>query len=215
MRNEEFGKALKQAQVEISNARKLADELNQMHKVHEEDSQKYLDLQKETQKIGLYRETIKKQEEVISKLEGLLKKTKSESNRQKDSLMELEQLRTENLKLQKELKDLVVNTAPGILGKGNPELEKYKKEVRRMEEIIKELQSELRNKRPISADKRDMQNEMLELEVKYHKSLSRVRSLEEQINENAKRNAIEMSKLKMILSEKEGIIETLRMENVI
>ena len=78
LRNEEFEKALRQAQNEIANARKLANDLEQLQKVHEEDSEKYLNLQRETQKIGLYRETIKKQEEVITKMEGLLKKTMNE-----------------------------------------------------------------------------------------------------------------------------------------
>ena len=62
-------------------------------------------------------------------MEGLLKKTMSESERQKESLLELEQLRTENLKLQKESKDFVVNATPGGLGRGNAELEKSKKEI--------------------------------------------------------------------------------------
>ena len=70
MRNEEYEKALKSAQVEISNARKLANQLDQIQKLHEEDSKKFLDLQRETQNIGLFRETINKQEEVIKKLEN-------------------------------------------------------------------------------------------------------------------------------------------------
>ena len=159
LRNEEFEKALRQAQNEIANARKLANDLEQLQKVHEEDSEKFLNLQKETQKIGLYRETIKKQEEVITKMEGLLKKTMHENERQKDSLLELEQLRTENLKLQKEIKDFVVNSTPGVLGRGNIELEKSKKEITRLQTIINELQNDLSNKRPISAEKKELQND--------------------------------------------------------
>jgi hypothetical protein len=215
MRNEEFEKALKSAQVEITNSRKLMHELESLQKVHEEDTQKFLSLQKETQKIGLYRETIKKQEQVILKLEGLLNKTMSDNSRQKESLMELESLRTENLKLQNELKNLVINTAPGVLGKGNPELEKYRKEVGRLENIIKELKDELSNKRPISTDKKVIQNEILELEVKYHKAQARVRALEDQLEENGKRYAQELSRLKVLLSDKENFILTLRFENAI
>ena len=48
LRNEEFEKALRQAQNEIANARKLANDLEQLQKVHEEDSEKFLNLQKET-----------------------------------------------------------------------------------------------------------------------------------------------------------------------
>jgi predicted nucleic acid-binding Zn-ribbon protein len=215
MRNEEFEKALKQAQVEITNARKISHELEQMQKLHEEDSQKYLDLQKETQKIGIYRETIKKQEMVITKYEGLLKKTMNDSNKQKESLLELEQLRTENMKLQKELKDLIINIPSGTLGKPNPELDRYKREVDKLESVIRELQEDLRSKRPLSTNQKGMQKEILELEVKFHKANSRVKALEDEIQDNAKRYAQEISRLKMILSEKESIIETLRMENII
>jgi predicted RNase H-like nuclease (RuvC/YqgF family) len=173
MRNEEYEKALKSAQIEISNARKLANQLDQIQKVHEEDSKKFLDLQRETQNIGLFRETIKKQEEVIKKLEGLLSKTVNESKKQKESLLELEQLRTENLKLQRELKEIVVNVNPGLIGKTNPAIESYKKEIKKLENKVSSLQEELNNKRPISSNKKDLQNEILDLEVKLHKSQSR------------------------------------------
>ena len=213
LRNEEFEKALRQAQNEIANARKLANDLEQLQKVHEEDSEKYLNLQRETQKIGLYRETIKKQEEVITKMEGLLKKTMNENERQKDSLLELEQLRTENLKLQKEIKDFVVNSTPGVLGRGNIELEKSKKEVARLHTIITELQNDLNNKRPISAEKRELKNEILELEVKYQKANARISSLQKELDSSAKNYAKEIAALKLILAEKEALIENMRAEN--
>ena len=213
LRNEEFEKALKQAQNEIANARKLANDLEQLQKVHEEDSEKFLNLQKETQKIGLYRETIKKQEEVIIKMEGLLKKTMTENERQKDSLLELEQLRTENLKLQKEIKDFVVNSTPGVLGRGNIELEKSKKEIARLQTVINELQNDLHNKRPISAEKKELQNEILELEVKYQKANARISSLQKELDSSAKTYAKEIAALKLILAEKEALIENMRAEN--
>ena len=213
LRNEEFEKALRQAQNEIANARKLANDLEQLQKVHEEDSEKFLNLQKETQKIGLYRETIKKQEEVITKMEGLLKKTMHENERQKDSLLELEQLRTENLKLQKEIKDFVVNSTPGVLGRGNIELEKSKKEITRLQTIINELQNDLSNKRPISAEKKELQNEILELEVKYQKANARISSLQKELESSAKNYAKEIAALKLILAEKEALIENMRAEN--
>ena len=213
LRNEEFEKALRQAQNEIANARKLANDLEQLQKVHEKDSEKYLNLQRETQKIGLYRETIKKQEEVILKMEGLLKKTMNENERQKDSLLELEQLRNENLKLQKEIKDFVVNSTPGVLGRGNIELEKSKKEVARLQTIVNELQNDLNNKRPISAEKKELQNEILELEVKYQKANARISSLQKELETSAKNYAKEIAALKLILAEKEALIENMRAEN--
>lgn len=215
LRNEEYEKMLKNAQSEISNARKLGQELEELQRIHEADAEKYLNLQRETQKLGLYRETIQKQEEVIQKTEKILKKKLSEVDRMKQNETEMEQLRTENLKLQKELKELVVHSNPGLLGKVNPELERYKSEVKRLEGVIRELQDELRSKRPISTEKAEIHSNILDLEVKLHKANARVASLEEEIKENAIRYSQEISRLKMILSEKESIIESLRIENAI
>lgn len=215
MRNEEFEKALKQAQNEISNARKIANELEQFQKVHEEDETRFISLQKETQKIGLYRETIKKQEEVIVKMEGLLKKTMDESEKQKEGLIELEALRTENLKLQKELKDYVINVQGNTRGgeKRNIELEKVKVEIYKMQQLVNELQSDLKNKRPMSGEKREIQSNMMQMEVRYHKAEARIKSLEEELEINTRNYAKEISALKLILAEKQALIETMRMEN--
>jgi hypothetical protein len=154
--------------------------------------------------------------EKLKKTEELLSKAKKDSNNQKDSLLEMEELRTENMKLQKQLKDLVINSNNIFDGiGGNSEIEKYKNEVKRLENIVRELKGDISNKRPISSDKKRLENEFLELEVKYHKVQSRVRALENEIDQNARRYAQEVSRLKMILNEKESIIETLRMENAL
>lgn len=215
LRNEEYEKMLKNAQTEIANARKLGQELEELQRIHEADSEKYLNLQRETQKLGLYRETIQKQEEVITKTEKILKKKLNEVERMKQNEVEMEQLRTENLKIQKELKDLVVHSNPGLLGKVNPELDRYKNEVKKLEAVIRDLQEELKSKRPISTEKNEIHANILDLEVKLHKANARVASIEEELKENAIRYSQEISRLKMILSEKESIIESLRIENAI
>ena len=50
---------------------------NNYKKIHEEDSEKFLYLEKETQKIGLYRETIKKQEIIHRMMKEVDDKTES------------------------------------------------------------------------------------------------------------------------------------------
>jgi len=57
------------------------------------------------QKIGLYKDTIRKQESVIVKLEALLDKTLRETQRAREGILELEKLKTENLELQTQLKN--------------------------------------------------------------------------------------------------------------
>jgi hypothetical protein len=215
IRNDEFDKAIKKAQNEITNAQEIVNELEQIQKVHEDDAGKFLALQKETQKIGLYRETIKKQEEVIVKMEDLLKKTLNDNEKQKESLLELEQLRELNMKLQKELKEFVVMTTPGVLGKGNVELEKSKNEIQRLQQLVDELKGILHKKKPISVEKEKLQNEIMHLEMKYQQSQDRVKSLEIELEHNAKKNAKEISALKLILAEKQALIETMRIENAV
>ena len=51
------------------------------------------------QKVGLYKDTIRKQENVIVKLEALLDKTLKETQRAREGILELEKLKTENLEL--------------------------------------------------------------------------------------------------------------------
>jgi hypothetical protein len=54
-------------------------------------------MSKELQKIALYKDTIKKQERVISKLEAMLSKTLKETQRVREGMNELEKLKTENI----------------------------------------------------------------------------------------------------------------------
>jgi len=65
------------------------------------------------QKIGLYKDTIRKQEKVIVKLETLLDKTLKETQRAREGVLELEQLKTENLELQGQLRNEQVAGAQG------------------------------------------------------------------------------------------------------
>lgn len=63
-------------------------------------------MQQEISKTQLYKDTIKKQEKVISKLEKLMETTLKDTQKARNSLLELEQLKTENINLQKQLKQI-------------------------------------------------------------------------------------------------------------
>ena len=52
------------------------------------------------QKVTLYKDTIKKQEKVIVKMEALLDRTLKETQRAREGVLELEQLKAENMELQ-------------------------------------------------------------------------------------------------------------------
>jgi len=74
LRNEEFSKALKSANVDLSQAKTIAAEHENLSMAFKEQSQKLSLLAKENKKTTLYKDTVKKQESVIGKLEGLLEK---------------------------------------------------------------------------------------------------------------------------------------------
>lgn len=100
IRNEYFEKALKSANVDLAQTKRVATELEQVTAKHEKLRQTFSSMTKEMQKIGLYKDTIRKQEKVIVKLENLLNKTLTETQRARDGILELEKLKTENLELQ-------------------------------------------------------------------------------------------------------------------
>ena len=74
LRNEEFSKALKSANVDLTNAKTIAAEYENLQIAFKEQSNKLAVLVKENKKTSLYKDTVKKQEAVIGKLETLLEK---------------------------------------------------------------------------------------------------------------------------------------------
>jgi hypothetical protein len=74
-----------------------------MQMAYGEAMKRLQDSNKEVQKTNLYKDTIKKQERVISKLEVLLEKTLKDTQKARDGMLELEKLRTENIELQSAL----------------------------------------------------------------------------------------------------------------
>ena len=99
IRNEYFEKALKSANVDLAQTKRVSTELENLRDKHEKLRGAFSQLNKEMQKIGLYKDTIRKQEKVIVKLETLLDKTLKETQRAREGVLELEHLKTENLEL--------------------------------------------------------------------------------------------------------------------
>lgn len=100
IRNEYFEKALKSANVDLAKTKRVAADLEQLTVKHDKLRKAFAQVGKEMQKVGLYKDTIKKQEKVIVKLEALLDKTLKETQRARDGVLELEKLKTENMELQ-------------------------------------------------------------------------------------------------------------------
>lgn len=200
-RNEEFEKVIRQAQEEVSEAYKYKAELDKLREKHEKDLHKLQRVQTQVDKIRIYRDTIKKQEAVISKLEKLLDKTLKDTQLARESVQELERLRTENLELQKRIKE----TAYG--GQGN---EQSKQEIRRLERLVQELKEQLRSKRPDTRDlSRDDDRDIIRLEVDLQKAELRVEAMQDEMDMNAVKFAKEIAHYKGLIAEKQSIIDTM------
>mmetsp|Transcript_17475 Transcript_17475/g.17233 ORF Transcript_17475/g.17233 Transcript_17475/m.17233 type:complete len:324 (+) Transcript_17475:1523-2494(+) len=203
IRNEEFERALKSANQDLANAKQLQTELENVSHAHTQKAKKLMELNKEIAKINLYKDTIRKQEKVISKLEALLEKTLKDTKRAREGMMELEKLRTENLELQKGIK------SNAKLRGNQSEVDRLKSEVQMLETLVSELRDELKNKRPQTAGQADWEDEKVEYEVKLQKAEARCEAMQEELTSSSAGHAREIARLKTIVAEKESIIETM------
>ena len=76
-------------------------------------------------------------------------------------MVELEQIKTENVNLQKQLKNMVYGNGE------NSEIDKYKNECIRLERIIAELREDLKSKRPTTSYGNDAEKDKIDFIRKY------------------------------------------------
>ena len=119
-------------------------------------------------------------------------------------MLELEKLRTENIELQQALKSNMFSNP-----NDSDEADRFRREISLLESLVAELREELRNKRPMSAGNQDWDDEKIEFEVKLQKANARIDAMQNEMTSNAAGFAREMSKLKLIIAEKESLIETM------
>lgn len=216
LRNEEFERSLKSANVDLVQAKQTQAELENMQQAYAEAMRRLAEYGKEAQKTSLYKDTIKKQERVITKLETLLEKTLKDTQRARDGVLELEKLRTENLELQQALKSGGGPQQYGMAKKGDmgdsDEVHRLRGEVQLLEGLVSELRAELKNKRPqtpTGGPLGDWEDQRIDMEVKAQKAQARIDALQNELTNSAQMYAREISKLKLIIAEKDSLIETM------
>ena len=203
-RNEEFEKVIRQTQDELSDAHKAKLELDKLREKHVRDLRKFQKVQSQVDRINTYRETIKKQEQVISKLEKILEKNLKESQQSRQAAQELEKLKTENLQLQKRIRENVFGQPDNLAN------DQARAEIQRLEQLVFELREQLRSKRPdTSMPSDDAEQDKIRLEVLLHKAEVRVQSMQEEMEASAIRYAKEIAHYKTLLAEKQSIIDTM------
>ena len=75
-----------------------------------------------------------------------MEKTLRDTQKARDSAVQLEKLRTENIELQRRLKEVAFGTSSGAA------LDQAQEEVRRLERLVFELREELKSKRPVTSE---------------------------------------------------------------
>ncbi len=172
----------------------MQTELENMQHAYNDSARRLQELSKELQKTNLYKDTIRKQEKVIAKLEALLEKTLKDTQRARDGMLELEKLRTENIELQQALKNNTVNM------RDSDEVDRLRREISLLESLVAELREELKNKRPQTAGQTDWEDEKIDYEVRVQKAQARVDAMQNEMTSAAQIYAKEFSKLKLIIA---------------
>lgn len=178
----------------------MQTELENMQHAYNDSARRLQELGKELQKTNLYKDTIRKQEKVIAKLEALLEKTLKDTQRARDGMLELEKLRTENIELQQALKQNATSFAD------SDEMDRLRREISLLESLVSELREELKNKRPQSAGQTDWEDEKIDYEVRLQKAQARVDAMQNEMTSSAQMYAKEFTKLKMILAVRKSVI---------
>jgi len=105
LKNEEFDDAIKRAYKDAETLNDLESDLAEQQADHQARAQRLQTLQQETAKEKAYQETVKKQEQVIAKLENMLEKSVVSKERARTESQEVEALKDDILKLQSQVKD--------------------------------------------------------------------------------------------------------------
>ena len=124
LRNTEYEKALKNAHIDLANMKVVEDELKATERTHKEKAENLLKMQEQVKKNDSYRETVKKQEVVIAKLEHILEKVMGDNQKAVDGAAELEKLKIDIKGLQGQVQ--AASFGPNL---ENSELERIRREV--------------------------------------------------------------------------------------
>lgn len=206
-KSQEMTQRLEAALKEVARGRGLQKHLDQLEKTHLEMAAQLQKLQQENQKIELYRKTAKSQEKVIAKLERVLEGSLAEVNKAQEVQIELERLKTENVRMREKCASLMARRK--YEGGENiqdlqDEVRKKEQEVKRLQELVDELHSHGGPSGSSSQKLELLEGEKLDWKQRCSAMESRVQSLENQLLENSRQYGRELSTLKLQIAKKDA-----------
>lgn len=198
-------KTLKMAQKDISERTKVLASLKKLEDAIGEITSKLGIIQHEFGKVGMYRDTINKNESMILRLEGILKSMARETKGVRVDLNYFTREMDENLKLKNNIESYKVPESHG-------EYQRYKQEVSKLENDITKLQEELLSHRPQSMYKKKQFGDIADKEVHLDRINARIEALERQNESNNINFAQQITILKTKIAEKEAMLKAISKE---
>lgn len=209
-KSHEMTQRLEAALKEVARGRGLQKHLDELEKAHLEMAGLLQKLQAENQKIDLYRKTAKSQEKVIAKLERVLEGSLDEVNKAQEAQIELERLKTENIRMREKCSNLMTRRK---FEAGNEDVQELQDDVRKKDEEVKRLQvlvddlTAQSGPRTVKSAKLDeLEGEKLEWKQKCGAMENRLKTMELQLVENSKQYGRELSNLKVQIAKKDSLI---------
>lgn len=171
-RNQEFEKALQSTSEDLLKVKKLKEEFDSLTVEHLKKNKELTDIQTEISKYTLYKETISKQEKIISRLEKELENCIIKNSNGTKILNNLDEVEKENAELRKRLDGHFQGMTQ------NGDIERLRNDVMRLTGIRDTLKNDLQRKRPISKHKVEKDARRMELETKLQSLQNKVGTLE-------------------------------------
>eukprot|EP00438_Fugacium_kawagutii_P030526 Skav213654 [mRNA] locus=scaffold2012:399619:400431:- [translate_table: standard] len=237
-KNVELGRRMEEALKEVNRARGLERSLDELQQVHLEQNRELQRLQDEGKKLETYRQTAKTQEKVISKLEKILENSLQEVQKAQKVQVDIERLKTENLKLRERCTSLLTRKRQDL---GSDEAEELRKslaqkdaEIIRLQKLAAELKAnsegdadefrrpggpEISDARPsqisqaLSAAEQEqlahVEAKRFEWEQRCVAAEQRLQMLQQQLTESSKRYGSDISSLEVEIAKKDARIKEL------
>ncbi|CAE7027884.1 CCDC33 [Symbiodinium sp. CCMP2592] len=223
----ELTRRMEEALKEVNRARGLERSLEELQQVHLEQNRELQRLQDEGRKLDTYRQTAKTQEKVISKLEKILESSLQEVQKAQKVQVDIERLKTENLKLRERCSSLLTRKKEV----GDDEAQELRQrlaekdaEITRLQKVAASLkmnnvevgeETVLPSSSPgtaaLSAEEQEqlahLEAKRFEWEQRCAAAEQRLQVLQQQLTESSKRYGAEISSLEVEIAKKDARIK--------
>lgn len=212
-KSKEAQQRLDEALHEVSRGRGLGRTLEELQRAHQEQNVVLQKLQDENKKIDLYRQTVKSQEKVISKLERILEGSLEEVQGAQRTQVDMDRLKTENVRLREQCANVAARRRYQEGGEDDAvELRRQTKakdeEIARLEALVFDLQGGNPTTRKDAAESQvklgDLEAEKFQWKQRCEAVEQRLHTMERQLSENSRHYGQQISDLKLEIAKREA-----------